>query len=285
MNSTSLFVNKLKQDFNINVNLSDVIFTKTNIDLYNNNENRSTSFGEKLCLLYIADCTVFNMQFSMKILTFNYDKSNEVLKLDINIHDKWIEKELASCRNFLQRNRNLNLTFSILTEFAKYIEARRLICDVVFMKEPRVTLTKDEQGGLKIKCLDMFSKIYFATYWRIEWNLKDYSIKDFIEFYYTNFDNPSTIKTIMENIIQPSQEFQTKLKLWKSFMDAVRASTKDGIAVVRPDTIHKRSNDTDVLVISDTEDDFVSSTSGANKRRKLNDSVCCSTSVIYTIPD
>lgn len=84
MNSTSLFVNKLKQDFNINVNLSDVIFTKTNIDLYNNNENRSTSFGEKLCLLYIADCTVFNMQFSMKILTFNYVSINTLFNIIIN---------------------------------------------------------------------------------------------------------------------------------------------------------------------------------------------------------
>ncbi|CAH0551378.1 unnamed protein product [Brassicogethes aeneus] len=288
MNSTNIvFVNKLKEDFNINVSLTDVVFTKTRIELYNNNENKHSSFGEKLCLLYLADFTIYNIQFSIKILTFNYDNSNEVLKLDITIPDKWLEKEMASCRNFLQRNRNLNLTFNVLTEFAKFLEARRLICEVVFTKEPRVNITRDEQGGIKVKCLDILSNMYFGTYWRIEWNLKNFSVIDMIEFYYTNFDNRGGIKEKMEKLTHPSLDFHNKLKVWKALMSEIQKYTKEKLMVLRSVMIRKNPSD-DVLIISDTEDEEVTSSSGHWKKRRIDNGESSSTSnsnVVYTIPD
>lgn len=63
--------NKLKLDFNINVDLSDVVFVKSNIRKYNENTTNNV-FGEKLCLLYAIEFSIYNVPFSLKILAFAY---------------------------------------------------------------------------------------------------------------------------------------------------------------------------------------------------------------------
>lgn len=62
---------KLKLDFNINVDLSDVIFVKGNIRKYNETTTNNV-FGEKLCLLYAVEFLIYNVPFSLKILAFAY---------------------------------------------------------------------------------------------------------------------------------------------------------------------------------------------------------------------
>lgn len=63
--------NKLKLDFNVNVDLSDVVFIKGNIRKYNET-SASNVFGEKLCLVYTIDFLIYNVPFSLKILAFAY---------------------------------------------------------------------------------------------------------------------------------------------------------------------------------------------------------------------
>lgn len=109
------------------------------------------------------------------------------MKLDIDLPNKNIEKEIAACRNFLQRHRNLNATFSTLIQFAKFVETRRLISAIVISKEPKVVLSRHEDGGVTIKYLDNLSNVLICIYWRIAWSLKDSVVVDVIEVYYNNF--------------------------------------------------------------------------------------------------
>ena len=74
---------KLKLDFDVNVDLTDILFTNGNIRKYN--ENSKNAFGEKLCLIYTFDFTIYNVQFSMKILAFAYVST--ILDIPENVHE------------------------------------------------------------------------------------------------------------------------------------------------------------------------------------------------------
>ncbi|KAJ8963455.1 hypothetical protein NQ318_018937 [Aromia moschata] len=284
----SFFCNKFKSDFNINVDLSDVVFTKGDIRKYNDNTNNV--FGEKLCLVYTTEFTIYNVQFSMKVLTFTYEKSYEILKLDINLNNPYIEKEMAACRNFLQRHRNLNATFVTLIQFAKFVEMRRLLSAVVLDKEPKIVLSKKEEGGLNVKYLDNLSKVLIDIHWRIDWSLKESMVVDVIEVYYNNFvlPNGNDIKQKLTSLTHPSLDFHTKLKLWKLLVDDLRKNTRNTVKAVITITEAQRLSEADsVLVISDNEDENgksdVSDLS-KNKRRRIEPQVC-SSSVVYVVPD
>ncbi|KAJ8936632.1 hypothetical protein NQ314_012248 [Rhamnusium bicolor] len=279
---------KLKLDFNINVDLTDIVFTNGNINKYN--ENSNNVFGEKLCLIYTFDFTIYNVQFSMKILAFAYEKSSEILKLDIDLGNKHIEKEIAACRNFLQRHRNLNATFSTLIQFAKFVETRRLISAIVIAKEPKVVFSKYEDGGLVVKYLDNLSNVLIGICWSINWNLKESMVVDVIEVYYNNFvlPNANDIKYRLTSLTHPTLDFHTKLKLWKLLMNDLRKNTKSTIQAVITITEPKPVSEADsVLVISDNDEDNNNTSSSQiskNKRRKMETEVC-SSSVIYVVPD
>ncbi|KAJ8973912.1 hypothetical protein NQ317_000457 [Molorchus minor] len=221
------FRDKLKLDFNISADLSDVVFTKGDIKKYN--ENVSDVFGEKLCLVYTTEFKIYNVHFSIKMLSFIYAKSNEILKLDINLNDPHLEKEMAACRNFLQRHRNLNATFATLTQFAKFNEMRRLVGAIVLCKEPKFVLSKKPDGGVNIKYLDNLSKVLIDIHWTIDWNLKDSSVVDIIEVYYNNFDlpNASDIREKLTRLTHPSLDFHPKLKLWKLLLDDLRKKQQE----------------------------------------------------------
>lgn len=84
MNNNREFARRLASDFGITQNLSDVIFTECNIREYHNG-NRESLFGEKLSLIYTSNFTIYNVQFSLKVLAFTYVSCDLLLVIvDIN---------------------------------------------------------------------------------------------------------------------------------------------------------------------------------------------------------
>ncbi|KAJ8924116.1 hypothetical protein NQ315_006898 [Exocentrus adspersus] len=280
--------NKLKLDFNLNADISEVVFVKGSIKKYNEVTANSV-FGEKGCLLYVVDILIYNVHFALKILTFAYENSSEILKLEIEVPDKNLEKEIAACRNFQQRHRNLNGTFLMLIQFAKLVETRRLIFHIVVSKEPKASLSAHEDGGFMIKYMDNSSNVMIHINWRIAWSMKDSLIVDMIEVYYNNFmaPNGNDIKENLTRLTHPCLDFHTKLKLWKLLMFDLRkyaCSTIQAVITIRETQTVSEADS--VLVISDNEEAGSSNLPDVvrSKRRRIEARPCPS-SVVYVVPD
>ncbi|VEN35921.1 unnamed protein product [Callosobruchus maculatus] len=245
------FLEKLKANFDITTNLRDVLFKECSIKKYSDiNEN---VFGEKLFLLYTCDISIYNVSFLIKILSFNYVKKNEILKLDIEVPDKQVEKEVARTRNYLKRYRNLNETLRLLIQTSKFLETRRLVTEILFSKEPWISLSRLDDGALCIQYLeetdDLSIKIIVG--WRIDRDLKSNAVIDVIEVYYNNFNLPNApvIKDILTSLTHPSLDFHEKLKLWKSLI----VNLQDKRTRRMPSSSLQITSDTDnVILISDS---------------------------------
>ncbi|KAG5872460.1 hypothetical protein JTB14_024041 [Gonioctena quinquepunctata] len=281
---------KLKQDFDITENLSDIKFTRFITTPYQNDTKKAV-FGEKQSILYSAEFTTFNIDYSLRIFCFAYEKFHEILKLDISLCDKMVEKEIVPCRNFLQRQRKLNTTFRALIEFSKFFEARRLITDIVLSKEAKLILTTDEEGSLLIQySSDLAKIIQIQIRWKIEWNIKECLFSDVIEVYYKDFDLPTTsaVKEKLEMLTHPSLDFHTKLKLWRLLMDHLHKSEEYVIRTLAQSSCDSRFEAENILVISDSDEDTNQADSdtftSSKKKRRVDNRCSCDSSVVI-VPD
>lgn len=108
----------------------------------------------------------------------------------MDLHDKLVEKEIETCRNVLKRSRNLNVIFTSLIEYSRFLETRRLIAAIIFSKEQRISLERHDDGALLIKyarVLPNNDNIYIGVGWRIDWDLNECCPIDNVEVYYNNF--------------------------------------------------------------------------------------------------
>nr|CAH7767579.1 unnamed protein product [Callosobruchus chinensis] len=243
---------------------------KCNIKKYSDiNEN---VFGEKHFLLYTCDISIYNVSFLIKILSFNYVKKNEILKLDIEVPDKQVEKEVARTRNYLKRYRNLNETLRLLIQTSKFLETRRLITEILFSKESCISLSRLDDGALSIQYSEEIDEVSIKIIvgWRIDRDLNSNAVIDVIEVYYNNFNLPNApvIKDILTSLTHPSLGFHEKLKLWKSLIgnlqdkQARRMSSSALQSTQDPDNVILISDSTvtkDLLATSIEVDSVISS--------------------------
>ncbi|XP_044265593.1 uncharacterized protein LOC123011933 [Tribolium madens] len=220
-------IDLFKTTFSINTNTSDIKFLRFQEEPYNTVEQKH-EFGEKICVVHTVSLSIFNIEVNLRLLYFKYDDHVEVLKLEINIPNNTFSSEIASCKNFLQRKRNMNLTFEVLIKFAKLFEMRRLICWTVFKKYPLIEVTENETG-IAVKCFTAnFNRNLLDFNWTINWIVEEYEVSDFIEFYLNNSvlskSRRGKIKEKLEVIVQPNIDFHTKLKMWKSVMQNLYSS-------------------------------------------------------------
>ncbi|XP_023028147.2 uncharacterized protein [Leptinotarsa decemlineata] len=254
------YVDKLKEDFDIQENLTPLIFTRFSKTPYPN-KNKEAAFGEKLCILYRIEFMVYHIRYSLKILAFAYEKSHEILKLDTRLPDDvHLEKELATFRNFLRRYRNLNATFRLLIRFSELFESRRLITDTVLTKQDKVTLKTNDEGCLFIVYSSVENGILIRFSWKIEWNIKERHFMDVIDVAYNDFilglPNARYIEKEMTVLTHHSLDFGIKLKIWRLLMIDLR-NAEEWLEQKR--TRCKKSLNTNgesVLVISDSEDEI-----------------------------
>ncbi|KYB26298.1 uncharacterized protein LOC103313636 [Tribolium castaneum] len=239
-------IDLFKSTFSINTNTSDIKFLRVQEEPYNTLEQKH-EFGEKVCVLHTVSLSIFNIEVNLRILCFKYDDHVEVLKLEINVPNDSFSREVAPCKNFLQRKRNMNLTFELLIKFAKLFEMRRLICWTVFKKYPLIIVTENE-AGIAVKCYTAnFNRNLLDFNWTINWIVEECEVSDFIEFYLNNSvlskRRRGKVREKLEVIVQPHIDFHTKLKLWKSVLENLYS---------RPS-----APTTDILEISSDEDDSV----------------------------
>jgi serine phosphatase RsbU (regulator of sigma subunit) len=171
--SADTAIEEFKKTFHINTDVSDVNFRKLNVEPYNSLE-QNHQFGEKICLLYQIELIVFNIEIHLRILSFKYEDHVEVLKLEIKVLNDLLAREIAACKNFLQRKRVMNLTFEVLIKFAQLFEMRRLICQTVFRKQTNVTTITDDTGIIVKCCSDDRKVKYLELNWTISWNVEQY---------------------------------------------------------------------------------------------------------------
>nr|CAI5837714.1 unnamed protein product [Callosobruchus analis] len=291
-----VFLEKLKANFGVTTNLRDVVLKNCSIKKYSDiNEN---VFGEKLFLLYTCDIAIYNVSFLIKILSFNYVRKSEILKLDIEVPDKHVETEVARTRNYLKRYRNLNETIRLLIQTSKFLETRRLVTEILFNKEPCITLSRLEDGALCIQYLEEINDlpIKIIVGWRIDRDLNSNAIIDVIEVYYNNFNLPNApvIKSILTSLTHPNLDFHEKLKLWKSLIMNLRDKQTRSSALqstLDPDNVILISDSTvtnnkpasctevDSMISSDSDNVILISDSTMTKTKQANstevDSVIC----------
>jgi hypothetical protein len=214
--SADTAIEEFKKTFHINTDVSDVNFRKLNVEPYNSLE-QNHQFGEKICLLYQIELIVFNIEIHLRILSFKYvrlcnvfklfcnisfqEDHVEVLKLEIKVLNDLLAREIAACKNFLQRKRVMNLTFEVLIKFAQLFEMRRLICQTVFRKQTNVTTITDDTGIIVKCCSDDRKVKYLELNWTISWNVEQYEVSDFIEFYFNYSGKFHSIKSVINSTL------------------------------------------------------------------------------------
>ncbi|CAG9863841.1 unnamed protein product [Phyllotreta striolata] len=257
---------QLKKDFTIFEDLSEVKFTLIKKENYKNQDHYN-AFGEKLCTVYKLNFNVFNVFYCMKLLVFFYDNSCEILKLELQVQDADIEKEIIVCRNRLQRHRNVNFTFLMLKKVSRFIETRRLISEIIFKKEPRVNFQKSTDGTLEIKYKNDSPDIFISFGWKIEWDIKNCDVVDVIEVYYNNFEIPNMnyIKELLVSLTHPTLEFSVKLKFWRQLFESLGEYDN---RLQPPVVISDNEQEDNVLVISDSEDDRDRNEERFHKRKR-----------------
>ncbi|KAJ3638414.1 hypothetical protein MTP99_001780 [Tenebrio molitor] len=255
--SADTAIEEFKKTFHINTDVSDVNFRKLNVEPYNSLE-QNHQFGEKICLLYQIELIVFNIEIHLRILSFKYEDHVEVLKLEIKVLNDLLAREIAACKNFLQRKRVMNLTFEVLIKFAQLFEMRRLICQTVFRKQTNVTTITDDTGIIVKCCSDDRKVKYLELNWTISWNVEQYEVSDFIEFYFNysvlKQDDADKIKQKLSILVEPTFDFHPKLKLWKLLMEDLygcgpRRRTYRKINVKTIDVLEIFDSDSDDSVI------------------------------------
>lgn len=98
-------------------------------------------------------------------------------------------REIASCKNFLQRKRSINLTLKVLLKFAQLFEMRRLICCSVFKKRSAIQIHETEEG-MNIKCFSYSGSLLLRVNWTFSWEIEKYEVLDYIEFLLDKTGNP-----------------------------------------------------------------------------------------------
>ncbi|CAH2010439.1 unnamed protein product [Acanthoscelides obtectus] len=186
----------------------------------------------------------------------NLEKRNEILKLDIEVPDKEVEKEIARTRNYLKRYRNLNEAIRLLIQTSKFLETRRLITDILFNKEPCITLSRLDDGGLCVQYLKETDSlcVKILVGWRIDRDMNTNTIIDVIEVFYNNFNlpNASVIKNILTSLTHPTLDFHKKLKLWKLLIGCLQGK-QTSLARTQSRRVVRSTSDADnIIVISDS---------------------------------
>lgn len=173
-----------------------------------------------------------------------------MLKLEITICNALLQTEIKSCCNFLQRKRNLNLTFDILIKSTRLFEIRRLICESLLKKEQRVKIENSETGGLYIELFDnKLQKKYLEMHWTIAWSVDFYEISDLVEFFCNKSDlgeKYPKLKGYLHTLTEAQFDFHLKLKIWKQILQELYGK-------IRWSSQYSKSKE--ILEISDSDDD------------------------------
>ncbi|KAH1015429.1 uncharacterized protein LOC109545114 [Dendroctonus ponderosae] len=176
-------------------------------------------FGEKKAISYLLSFVIYNIEFRAKLMTFEYSTRSELLKLDLACETLNVQKELKYCCNSLQRRRNLNLMFVSLIKFSRYLESRRLICDVIFKKSANIETEENKDGGKIIIYSNNTKCLKLAVFWNVECN-SQYEVVDKVEAYYKveELSNRDDIRNTLTQLTEPFLEFNQKYHLWKNLL-------------------------------------------------------------------
>lgn len=127
-------------------------------------------------------------------------KIKEPFRLRINVTDSKVKKEILSCTNYLQRQRNIDLAFSILRKCAISFSERKLIFNMLLLHfEGFVGSLFLEDGGITVTFEDKMSHFkLFETTWKISFNCKEHQIIDVIDF---NLTTEGKTRIDLKNLI------------------------------------------------------------------------------------
>lgn len=211
-----------------------------------------------LKLLFVT----YNVKFLVRLLYFQKDNQVQVLKLDIQPKTPGVKEELAYCCNSLQRRRNLNLMFKTLIIFSRFIESRRLICDLILHKTNHVCIEENKDGGIIVVYSDEVRNIQIGIFWTIGCN-STHEVRDFIEVYHkvVELPNKDEIKCKLNQLTEPSLDFIRKYNIWKSLINDL----SEKILLVR---IHKMPDDSKTTNLCYVSDDTSSDSTESLKNSK-----------------
>ncbi|XP_050315605.1 uncharacterized protein LOC126750138 [Anthonomus grandis grandis] len=229
-------------------------------------------FGEKESVSYLLSFETNYIQFHVKLLTFQYESRNELLKLEIDCRTPSIRREIKYCCNSLQRRRNLNQMFITLVQFSRYIEGRRLICDLVLNSSTHVSVRDHDEGGKVIVYAEATRDIKVGVLWTVECN-SELEVVDKVEVFFkvSELPNKDNIKDELIQLTEPHLSFNEKYHLWKNLLkllDSLNNSSKsdpktttdlDDIKVLKkpivlPKTVKVEKNEP----LEEQEDDCIS---------------------------
>ncbi|XP_022902587.1 uncharacterized protein [Onthophagus taurus] len=181
-------------------------------------------FGWKL-EQYDVDVILNRLNFHLKIVCSTFNK--ELIRtLKIKIYNTNKQKELASCTNFLQRQKNLHLALNVLRKCSKLFEERKLIITALIEQNPVcISIDKTDDSGYCIKCIDHKRNfMFFESNWSLGWNYRNYDIFDFVDFMLNNKDKlfNTKVKPIMKNLTYPHNTFNAKMDLWRDILASVK---------------------------------------------------------------
>ncbi|KAF7278545.1 uncharacterized protein LOC143195831 [Rhynchophorus ferrugineus] len=284
-----------KFDLNLDQNSDELKFLNFDVSRYQQSHTKSV-FGEKQSLSYMFHFTTYNLEYIVKLLAFQYDNKMETLKLDIEPLNIDTKKELEYCCNYLKRRRNLNQMFITIIQFSRFIEARRLICDVILKKCNKVTISSNKDGGIIIVYSNELMQIKFGIMWSIIYNSVQ-EITDVVEVYYKNVECPNkdSIKHKLIKITHPNLNFTTKYHLWKELFRDLEKDTrqKEIPSTYSPAPsgslnveIMDTSEATGIVLVSDSEDSGFSlgkSAHNSSARTNLHHIPSLITSTIQTL--
>ncbi|XP_060524133.1 uncharacterized protein LOC132700666 [Cylas formicarius] len=258
-------INKLKETFSVNTDLSALTDLCVKQSEYYNDckPDLQRSFGEKNSLLYTVKFSTYNTEFCLKLLTFQYENSYEILKVDIEPENERYRKELEYCCNSLKRRRNLNLLFKTLIEFSKALESRRLIVEIILARSRYVNMEENVDGGVIIMYRDLKLNIRLGIFWSVVCH-SDFEINDVIEVYYNNIELPNLedIKKTLVSLTHPQLNFREKYHTWKYLLSQVCSNTKEPIKTARS---HRSRNKPEKSAhVSDSDVEIVEVVAGSS---------------------
>lgn len=206
----------------------------TNV-MYVNSNTEYTQYDVNLTL-------AMNLNVDIKItyprIRLFSNEVQDVSKLRIVINNDDVKREIISCTNYLQRQRNANLALSILKKCAILIADRKLILDMLILHGV-VCITSEvyEDGGIVITCEDKKSKFkFFESLWKIQFHCTNHHVTDFIDFSITVQDRMfyDAAKAAMNVLIKPSVPYNVKVELWWNIIQAANSSIQQEMPALRP---------------------------------------------------
>ncbi|KAF2883289.1 hypothetical protein ILUMI_22878 [Ignelater luminosus] len=218
------------------------------------------------CIQYRIDC---NFQLNLNVeLTVIYpklipiNKVQDPLKLRINVTNSKLKKEIISCTNYLQRQRNVDLAFSVLRRCAVLISERQLIFNMLLLHfEGFICSEFQEDGGIALTFEDKMSRFkFFEASWKILFNCKENHVIDFIDFNVATQDRVfyNAAKPLMMVLVEPNLSYPKKVELWSAIVSTANNAVQEShVARLLRNSDVELINSTQIekYDISDSDDD------------------------------